>query len=373
MSFSIIVDSASDIELDEAQQMGVTLLPMEITFGDEIYRDGYDLTHREFFEKLIECSDIPKTSQISEYVFDEAIKKELEKSDAVIIIVMSRKLSGTCEQARKAAKKYDGKVKVLDSLNVAIGERILVEYAVRLRGEGKGLNETYNSLEEKKKKIRLLALLDTLKYLRKGGRISAIKCISGELLNIKPVISLHGGEIRVKMPGSRIPAFICRNNTETGQNARVHSIDDPLPVIDTRNRYSLIQPLFIPQQSAGTVKPVTEPVSTIATAGSIGIVRPFLIKYYSQGGAVPVDIPLHTVTTKDRFGIIRGRIFTAPDGRTYQLDITHRMLTAGELAAAMSFPRDYVFCGGDTAAKKQIGNAVPPVLAEALYRAVLAA
>lgn len=175
------------------------------------------------------------------------------------------------------------------------------------------------------------------------------------------------------MPGSRIPAFICRNNTETGQNARVHSIDDPLPVIDTRNRYSLIQSLFIPQQSAGTVKPVTEPVSTIATAGSIGIVRPFLIKYYSQSGAVPVDIPLHTVTTKDRFGIIRGRIFTAPDGRTYQLDITHRMLTAGELAAAMSFPRDYVFCGGDTAAKKQIGNAVPPLLAEALYRAVLAA
>ena len=145
-----------------------------------------------------------------------------------------------------------------------------------------------------------------------------------------------------------------------------------LPVIDTSNRYSLIRPLFIPQQSAGTVKPVSEPVSTIA-AGSIGIVRPFLIKYYSQGGAVPADIPLHTVTTKDRFGIIRGRIFTAPDGRTYQLDITHRMLTAGELAAAMSFPGDYVFCGGDTAAKKQIGNAVPPLLAEALYRAVLAA
>lgn len=131
-------------------------------------------------------------------------------------------------------------------------------------------------------------------------------------------------------------------------------------------------PWFI-KQSAGTVKPVTEPVSTIATAGSIGIVRPFLIKYYSQGGAVPVGTPLHTVTTKDRFGIIRGRIFTAPDGRTCQLDITHRMLTAGELAAAMSFPRDYVFCGGDTAAKKQIGNAVPPLLAEALYRAVLAA
>ncbi len=85
MSFSIIVDSASDIELDEAQQMGVTLLPMEITFGDEVYRDGYDLTHREFFEKLIECSDVPKTSQISEYVFDEAIKKSWKSRTRLLL------------------------------------------------------------------------------------------------------------------------------------------------------------------------------------------------------------------------------------------------------------------------------------------------
>ena len=138
-----------------------------------------------------------------------------------------------------------------------------------------------------------------------------------------------------------IRPFICRNNTETGPGARIHSIENPLPVIDTRNRYSLI--------------------------------RPFFIKYYGQGSAVPVDIPLHTVTTKDRFGIVHGRILSLSDGRTYQLEITHRMLTAGELAAATSFPRGYVFCGGDTAAKKQIGNAVPPVLAEALYKAALAA
>lgn len=155
------------------------------------------------------------------------------------------------------------------------------------------------------------------------------------------LIALHGGEVRVKMPRTRIPAFICRNNTETGPGARIHSIEKPLPVIDTSNRYSLI--------------------------------RPFFIEYYGQGSAVPVDIPLHTVTTKDRFGIVSGQILSLSYGRTYQLDISHRMLTAGELAAAMSFPRDYVFCGGDSAAKKQIGNAVPPVLAEALYRAVLAA
>lgn len=101
--------------------------------------------------------------------------------------------------------------------------------------------------------------------------------------------------------------------------------------------------------------------------------EPFIVEYYGQGGAVPLNIPLHTVTTKDRFGVVEGRVLTLPDGSSYQLDITHRMLTARELAAATSFPENYVFCGGDTAAKKQIGNAVPPVLAEALYRAVLAA
>lgn len=101
--------------------------------------------------------------------------------------------------------------------------------------------------------------------------------------------------------------------------------------------------------------------------------EPFIVEYYGQGGAVPLDIPLHTVTTKDRFGVVEGRVLTLPSGSSYQLDITHRMLTARELAAATSFPENYVFCGGDTAAKKQIGNAVPPVLAEALYRAVLAA
>lgn len=168
--------------------------------------------------------------------------------------------------------------------------------------------------------------------------------------------------------------IVLRGTSEHAINSTAIPLSAPLPTLTAGGEHvTLIRPLFIPQQSAGTVKPVSEPVSTIATAGSIGIVRPFLTKYYSQGGAVPADIPLHTVTTKDRFGIIRGRIFTAPDGRTYQLDITHRMLTAGELAAAMSFPGDYVFCGGDTAAKKQIGNAVPPLLAEALYRAVLAA
>ena len=168
--------------------------------------------------------------------------------------------------------------------------------------------------------------------------------------------------------------IVLRGTSEHAINSTAIPLSVPLPTLTAGGEHvALIRPLFIPQHGGGTVKPVTNPFSTVATTGSIGMVEPFIVEYYGQGGAVPLDIPLHTVTTKDRFGVVEGRVLTLPDGRSFRLDITHRMLTAGELAAAMSFPRDYVFCGGDTAAKKQIGNAVPPVLAEALYRAVLAA
>jgi DNA (cytosine-5)-methyltransferase 1 len=131
--------------------------------------------------------------------------------------------------------------------------------------------------------------------------------------------------------------------------------------------------MFIPQQSGGTLKTTSDPLSTIATTGSIGVVEPFLVDYHGTGITQDLEKPLNTIRTHDRFGLIEGQILKLPDGRQYKLDITHRMLTAAELAAATGFPRGYRFSGGDTAAKKQIGNAVPPCITSALYRAFLAA
>ena len=161
--------------------------------------------------------------------------------------------------------------------------------------------------------------------------------------------------------GDMAEPFLIRYN---GGDNRVHSVSDPLPVIDCSNRYGLVQPLFIPQQSAGTVKPVDCPLPTISTTGAIGLVRPFFVQYYGSGVTAETDEPMNTITTKDRFGLIQGL-----EG----FDITHRMLTVSELSAATGFPAGYQFAGGDTAAKKQIGNAVCPDLAQALYRAILAA
>ena len=124
----------------------------------------------------------------------------------------------------------------------------------------------------------------------------------------------------------------------------------------------------------GTVKPCAgNPAPTIATKDRFSLIMPFLVAYYGNGFTSPADAPLPTICTKDRFGLVQGRILTLPDGQRYKLDITHRMLTARELAAATGFPTGYIFAGGDTAAKKMIGNAVCPDLAEALIRATLAA
>lgn len=192
--------------------------------------------------------------------------------------------------------------------------------------------------------------------------------ISGPL----PAITTSGTHVALIQP------FLCRNNTErNGQAARIHDIDSPIPVIDTSNRYSVVSPVWIDMahtKTNGVCGEVATPLNTITCShGTHCVVEPFVVEYYGQGGAASTNIPLHTITTKDRFGVIQGRILTLPDGSRYKLDITHRMFSMRELANATGFAGNYVFCGGDTAAKKQIGNAVCPDLARALYLAALSA
>lgn len=202
----ILVDSACDLEQSDAEALGVFLLPLQIRFGEEEFLDGVTLSHRAFFEKLIETNTLPQTSQINEYRFEEAFSELTADGSEVVAITLSSKLSGTHASAVKAAKEFGGKVHVVDSLNACIGERILLEYAVRLVKEGRlGAAEIAAELDEKKGKIQLLAVLDTLQYLRKGGRISSVTAIAGEMLSIKPVISVVRGEVKLvgKAMGSK--------------------------------------------------------------------------------------------------------------------------------------------------------------------------
>lgn len=201
----ILVDSASDIELTEAEEKGCYLIPIEVRFGKEEYLDGINLSHREFFEKLIESDELPKTSQINEFRFEEKFKELTADGSEVIAVVLSSKFSGTYECAVKASEKFAGKVHVVDSYNACIGERILTEYALRLAKAGEPADEIARKLNTAKGKIQLLALLDTLTYLRKGGRISKATAVAGEMLSIKPVISITDGEVKLvgKAMGSK--------------------------------------------------------------------------------------------------------------------------------------------------------------------------
>lgn len=201
----VLIDSASDITQEEAEKKGIFMIPLEVRFGEDVYLDGVNLLPQQFLEKLVESNELPKTSQINEYRWTEQFEKLTADGSQVIAITISSKLSGTYNSAKMAAKKFPNQVFVIDSLSAATGERVLCDYALRLIAEGKTANEIAEELETKKKKLQVIAVVDTLKYLRKGGRISTLTAFAGELLSIKPVISVINGEVKLvgKAMGSK--------------------------------------------------------------------------------------------------------------------------------------------------------------------------
>lgn len=203
MKIRMITDSASDLLAPHRPE--ITVLPMTITFGEEQFRDGVDLTHRQFYEKLIEGEELPTTSQIAPARFEEAFRAAVEAGESVVAVVLSSKLSGTYQSACIAAEEFPGKVFVVDSANATIGERILVERGLELMDQGLDAAAIAAKLDEEKADIRLVALLDTLEYLKRGGRVSASVALVGGLLAIKPVVAVQDGEVVVlgKARGSK--------------------------------------------------------------------------------------------------------------------------------------------------------------------------
>lgn len=193
----LMIDSAADIGAEEAKELGIIMLPMVITIGEEEYYDGVDLTPQGFYEKLVESDVLPKTSQVTPFRFEEEYEKHTADGSEIIVITISSKLSGTYNGAVESAKKFGNKVHVVDSLNACIGERLLIEYALRLIDEGRSASEIVKELEDKKSKIRVIALLDTLEYLKKGGRISSAVAFAGGLISLKPVVGVIDGEVKL--------------------------------------------------------------------------------------------------------------------------------------------------------------------------------
>ena len=197
MSVKLIIDSSSDISKSEADSLGITMIPMLITIGDKEYYDGVDITPQEFYEKLEQEKSLPKTAQVTPFRFEDVFEKVTSDGSEAIAIVLSSKLSGTCAGAKLASEKFNGKVFVVDSLNATVGERLLIEYALTLIDKGWTAKKIYEELEQVKSKIVLMGALDTLEYLKKGGRISSATAFIGGMLNIKPIVHLVSGEVKM--------------------------------------------------------------------------------------------------------------------------------------------------------------------------------
>ena len=203
MSIKIIVDSTADLRPEIADK--VSVVPLSVQFGEKTYVSGVDITSLQFYEMLAQSDVLPTTSQPAPFLFEEAFEKAVEEGHEVVCLTCSGKLSGTCQSANIAAAEFPGKVHVVDSNTIAIALGILVEYAVDLAEKGLSAEEIVLKLLQKREKVKLLALVDTLEYLKKGGRISSTAALAGSLLNIKPVITLDEGVIKVvgKARGSR--------------------------------------------------------------------------------------------------------------------------------------------------------------------------
>ena len=205
MSVKFVIDSASDILPAEAAELGVTVLPLTVTFGTDVYYDGVDLTHREFFEKLSQSATLPTTSQIPPAQFADCCEALVAEGHTVVIITVSSRLSGTYQSAAIAASDYPGQVFVVDSLSAAIGQRILLLRGLQLAAQGMDAREIVAALDEEKLNIRVMAMIDTLEYLKKGGRVSAATALAGTVLSIKPAIEIKDGLVAMagKARGTR--------------------------------------------------------------------------------------------------------------------------------------------------------------------------
>ena len=198
MAVQIITDSTCDLTLEEARNLNVHMIHMRVVFEDAVYTDGVDIDKAQFYEKQAESKTLPKTTQVNPQEYCDAFQPLLDTGDEVMAVIMSSKLSGTYQSACIAKELVDGgeRLHIVDSLNVTIGEGLLVREAVRLRDAGKSAAEIAAELEQLRHRVRFVAFIGTMKYLKMGGRISSTTAVVGTMLNISPVVAIVDGEVK---------------------------------------------------------------------------------------------------------------------------------------------------------------------------------
>jgi len=197
MPVKVVADSVSDLPPQVVKELGITVIPLNVRFGDEVYRDGIDLTNEQFYQKLTTSKILPVTSVPSPATFAAAYDKLAEETDQILAIIVSSKLSGTHEVALQSIglMKRKCRVEVIDSGWAVMAQGFLIMAAARAAQAGAKLDEVVNIVRANMHRVDMRAAFDTLEYLRRGGRIGAAQAFLGSALRIHPIITMKNGVV----------------------------------------------------------------------------------------------------------------------------------------------------------------------------------
>lgn len=198
MAVKIVTDSTSDISADLACELGITVVPLNVMFGRQTYLDRVEITTDEFYRRLSREDTFPTTTQPSPRAFAEVYGSLLQGTDEILVLVISGKLSGTCQSAASAIPLAggQGRIEVLDSRSTAMGLGLLTITAARLASQPDAcLSDVSQAMREKIACSQVVMMFDTLKYLSKGGRIGKAQGLLGSMLQVKPVLTVKDGEV----------------------------------------------------------------------------------------------------------------------------------------------------------------------------------
>jgi DegV family protein with EDD domain len=200
MAVKIVTDSTSDITSDLAKELGVTVVPLTVSFGHESFLDRVEITTDEFYHRLVSKDILPKTTQPPPSAFTDVFSRLAEETDEILVIVISSKLSGTYQSATNAKTLVKGKcrIEVIDSLLVGMGLGLIVIAAAKVAQSGASLDEVMDIVKKRIPRSHPIMLFDTVKYLVRGGRIGKARGVLGSLLSIKPILTVRDGEISEK-------------------------------------------------------------------------------------------------------------------------------------------------------------------------------
>ena len=197
MTVKIVTDTLSDITGDLARELGITIVPLYVRFGKQIFRDRVEITSEEFYRRLVNENALPSTTQPTPNDFAEVYQKLVQETDEILVIVVSSKLSGTFQSATQAKDYVKGKcrIEIVDSSTVAMAEGLIVMSAARAVKEGANLAKVAEMARGAVPRSHLVAYFDTLKYLAKGGRIGKAQGLLGSVLSVKPILTVKDGEM----------------------------------------------------------------------------------------------------------------------------------------------------------------------------------